>query len=49
MTGRLKDLKAEPYSQKEAEAAVGLYTDNGPRADRKTMSQEMEVQYVSSV
>jgi len=26
---RLKALKDEPYTQKEAEAAVGLYTDNG--------------------
>lgn len=24
-------LKEEPYSQKEAEAAVGLVTDNGTR------------------
>lgn len=26
---RVKQLKEEPYSQKEAEAAVGLRTDNG--------------------
>ncbi len=26
---RLKQLKDEPYTQKEAEAAVGLMTDNG--------------------
>jgi len=28
---RLRQLKEEPYSQKEAEAAVGLTTDNGKR------------------
>jgi bud site selection protein 20 len=26
---RVKQLKEEPYSQKEAEAAIGLRTDNG--------------------
>ncbi|KAF2096913.1 hypothetical protein NA57DRAFT_25224, partial [Rhizodiscina lignyota] len=26
---RLKQLKEEPYSQKEADAAIGLWTDNG--------------------
>ncbi|KAF2660612.1 hypothetical protein K491DRAFT_688059 [Lophiostoma macrostomum CBS 122681] len=29
---RLRQLRDEPYSQKEAEAAVGLGTDNGKRA-----------------
>ncbi|KAL2059389.1 hypothetical protein ABVK25_000682 [Lepraria finkii] len=29
---RLRALRAEPYSQKEAEAAVGLRTDNGTRS-----------------
>jgi len=28
---RLRALKAEPYTQKEAEAATGLRTDNGNR------------------
>lgn len=28
---RVKQLKEEPYSQREAEAAVGLTTDNGRR------------------
>ncbi|KAK7527938.1 uncharacterized protein IWZ02DRAFT_140909 [Phyllosticta citriasiana] len=28
---RLRQLKEEPYTQKEAEAAAGLRTDNGPR------------------
>lgn len=26
---RVKQLKEEPYTQKEAEAAIGLRTDNG--------------------
>lgn len=30
---RVKALKDEPYTQKEAEAAVGLRTDNGPCSD----------------
>jgi bud site selection protein 20 len=29
---RLRALRHEPYSQKEAEAAVGLTTDNGKRS-----------------
>jgi len=29
--GRVRFLREEPYSQKEAEAAVGLRTDNGTR------------------
>jgi bud site selection protein 20 len=28
---RVKQLREEPYSQKEAEAAIGLTTDNGKR------------------
>jgi bud site selection protein 20 len=28
-------LKEAPYTQKEAEAAVGLRTDNGPRIEGK--------------
>ncbi|KAK3718714.1 hypothetical protein LTR37_004933 [Vermiconidia calcicola] len=34
---RIRQLKDEPYTQKEAEAAVGLTTDNG----RKTEESEM--------
>lgn len=31
---RVRDLKEEPYSQKEAEAAAGLtWTDNGKRKE----------------
>lgn len=31
MKARVRALRDEPYSQKEAEAAVGLRTDNGKR------------------
>lgn len=31
MAYRIRALREEPYSQKEAEAAVGLRTDNGKR------------------
>ena len=38
----------EPYSQQEAEAAVGLYTDNGPRKESAgtgaAVAEEMEVE-----
>lgn len=37
---RVRQLKEEPYSQKEAEAAVGLTTDNGKKG---TENQEMVV------
>jgi bud site selection protein 20 len=36
---RVRQLKEEPYSQKEAEAAVGLYTDNGKHT-KKLLSEE---------
>jgi len=40
---RVKALKDEPWTQKEAEAAIGLRTDNGPRqAARETREVEME-------
>lgn len=34
---RLRQLKEDPYSQKEAEAAVGLTTDNGDRIKDREM------------
>ena len=37
-------LKEEPYTQKEAEAAVGLRTDNGKRK----VADEMEVEEQSA-
>lgn len=42
---RLKALKDEPYSQKEAEAAIGLRTDNGTRhSAKKTDDVEVEME-----
>jgi bud site selection protein 20 len=34
---RVRDLKDEPYTQKEAEAAVGLTTSNGKRTKEAEM------------
>ena len=42
---RLKALKDEPYTQKEAEAAIGLRTDNGPR---RTATENIEVKMENS-
>ncbi|PQE27715.1 zinc finger protein [Rutstroemia sp. NJR-2017a BVV2] len=38
----VKALKDEPYTQKEAEAAVGLRTDNGNRPTAQDVEVEME-------
>ena len=45
---RVRSLREEPYSQKEAEAAVGLRTDNGTRANTALSEQPapMEVEQV---
>lgn len=40
---RLRALMEEPYSQKEAEAAVGLRTDNGSRAEGSTVDEAQDV------
>jgi len=45
---RLKALKDEPYSQKEAEAAIGLRTDNGPRHTAKDNMGNVEVEMEDS-
>lgn len=45
---RLKALKDEPYSQKEAEAAIGLRTDNGPRHSAKDNANDVEVEMEDS-
>lgn len=38
-------LREEPYSQKEAEAAIGLRTDNGKRVGKeKEMVEDDEMQ-----
>jgi hypothetical protein len=45
---RVKALKEEPYTQKEAEAAVGLRTDNGPRMRAKENTKNTEVEMENS-
>ena len=40
MVSRLRDLRADPYSQKEAEAAVGFRTDNGIRSNTMAVACE---------
>jgi bud site selection protein 20 len=42
---RAKALKDEPYTQKEAEAAIGLRTDNGSLS-RKSITQDVEVEMI---
>ncbi|KAK1082596.1 hypothetical protein LTR33_003815 [Friedmanniomyces endolithicus] len=45
---RVRQLEEEPYSQKEAEAATGLTTDNGKRAgDAENMEVEVAVEEVT--
>ena len=39
---RVRQLKEVPYSQKEAEAAAGLFTDNGKRLD-SAMEEDTEI------
>jgi bud site selection protein 20 len=50
MINRVKALKDEPYTQKEAEAAVGLRTDNGPRqaARDRDRVEDVEVEMEDS-
>ena len=48
MNCRVKALKEEPYTQKEAEAAVGLRTDNGPRMAAKEGARDEEVEMENS-
>lgn len=43
---RVRQLKEEPYSQREAEAAVGLTTDNGRKG---AVVKEAEMEDVSAV
>ncbi|PBP19196.1 zinc finger containing protein [Diplocarpon rosae] len=45
---RVKALKAEPYTQKEAEAAIGLRTDNGLRPSAKENTHNVEVEMENS-
>ncbi|GAM89300.1 hypothetical protein ANO11243_073370 [Dothideomycetidae sp. 11243] len=39
---RVRQLKEEPYTQKEAEAAAGLFTDNGKRLNT-AMEEDTEL------
>ncbi|KAI1340660.1 hypothetical protein F5Y15DRAFT_47502 [Xylariaceae sp. FL0016] len=42
---RVKQLKEEPFTQKEAEAAVGIFTDNkGPNRTNTVTENEMEME-----
>lgn len=41
-------MKDEPYTQKEAEAAIGLRTDNGPRQAAKDSTDDVEVEMEDS-
>jgi bud site selection protein 20 len=45
---RVKALKDEPYTQKEAEAAIGLRTDNGPRQAAKENTTDVEIDMANS-
>lgn len=45
---RVKALKDEPYTQKEAEAAVGLRTDNGPCYASQRSVAEMDVEMMTA-
>lgn len=40
-------MREEPYSQKEAEAAVGLRTDNGTRNSSKIMEIEEQLAVIN--
>lgn len=40
-------MREEPYSQKEAEAAVGIRTDNGTRNSSKIMKLEEQLAIVN--
>jgi hypothetical protein len=42
-SSRVKQLKEEPYTQKEAEAAAGLGTDNGRIQEQGARKEEMEI------
>jgi len=39
----VRALKAEPYTQKEAEAAAGLVTDNGRKPEAMNIDEEVMV------
>ena len=41
-------MKDGPYTQKDAEAAIGLRTDNGPRQAANENTKDMEVEIENS-
>ena len=41
-------MKDGPYTQKDAEAAIGLRTDNGPRITAKENTKNIEVEMEDS-
>ena len=41
---RVKALEDEPYTQKEAEAAIGLHTDNGSHHKAQEAVLDMEIE-----
>lgn len=43
-----KALKDEPYTQKEAEEAIGLRTDNGPCSQSQQKIQDIEMEIVDA-
>ncbi|SZF01237.1 unnamed protein product [Blumeria hordei] len=45
---RKKALKEEPYTQKEAEGAIGLRTDNGPRSLAQEKMEDVEMEIVNA-
>lgn len=49
MLGRLRQLKDGPYTQKEAEAAVGLATDNGRAAKAESMAIDTDVEVIQPI
>jgi bud site selection protein 20 len=48
IVNRVKALKEGPYTQKEAEAAIGLRTDNGPKMNAKENVKDVEVEMENS-
>lgn len=45
---RVRMLKEEPYSQKEADAAIGLLTDNGTRKPSKLFGGAITANFPAS-
>jgi bud site selection protein 20 len=41
-------LKDEPYTQRDAEAAIGLRTDNGPRHSSQRAVLDMDIEMMAA-